>query len=85
MGTQVTALVITATRPKRVPPRAQRMADTTTAVVLGVHPLEAAAVRRYGKRRGVAARSRRRATWATLAYGAFAAVPATSKIRKATR
>jgi hypothetical protein len=52
------------------------------AVVLGVHPLEAAMVRRYGKRRGVAARTRRRATFATLAYGAFAAVPATRKIRK---
>ena len=85
MGSQVAALVITATRPKSVPPRAQRVADTTTAVVLGVHPLEAAMVRRYGKRRGVAARTRRRATFATLAYGAFAAVPATRKIRKATR
>jgi hypothetical protein len=84
MGGQVAALVVTATRPKNVPPRAQRVADTTSAIVLGVHPLEAAAVRRYGKRRGVAATTRRRATFATLAYGAFAAVPATRKIRKAT-
>jgi len=85
MGTQVTALVISATRPKRVPPKAQRVADTTSAVVLGVHPFEAAVVRRYGKRRGIAPSARRRATFATLAYGVFAAVPATRKIRKATR
>ena len=85
MGGQVAALVITATRPKRVSPKAQRVADTTSAVVLGVHPFEAAAVRRYGKRRGIAPSSRRRATFATLAYGVFAGVPAARKIRKATR
>jgi hypothetical protein len=85
MGTQVAALVVTATRPKSVPPKAQRVADTTSAVVLGAHPFEAFAVRRYGKRRGIAPKSRRRATFATLAYGAFAAVPAARKIRKATR
>jgi hypothetical protein len=85
MGTQVTALVISATRPKGVSPKAQRVADTTSAVVLGVHPFEAAALRRYGKKRGIAPKSRRRATWATLAYGAFAAVPAAKKIRRATR
>jgi hypothetical protein len=85
MTGQVTALVLSATRPKGVPPRAQRVADTTSAVVLGVHPLEAAVLRRYGKKRGIAPRTRRRATFATLAYGAFAAVPAARKIRKATR
>jgi hypothetical protein len=85
MSGQVAALVISATRPARVSPTAQRVADTTSAVVLAVHPLEAAAVRRYGKRRGIAPSSRRRATFATLAFGAFAALPATRKIRKATR
>lgn len=85
MTGQVAALVITATRPKGVPPRAQRVADTTSAVVLAAHPVEAVMVRRYGKRRGVAPSTRRRATFATLAYGAFAGVPAMRKMRRATR
>ena len=75
----VAALAVSATRPKNVPPAAQKVADTTSLVVLTMHPLEAASMRRYAKRRGVAPSTRRRAT-----YGAFGMAPARRKIRKAT-
>jgi hypothetical protein len=81
----VAAFVVSATRPKNVPPAAQKVADTTSLVVLSMHPLEAAAMRRYAKKRGVAPSTRRRATFATLAYGVFGTVPARRKIKRATR
>jgi hypothetical protein len=84
LGGTVASFVVSATRPKNVPPAAQKVADTTTAVVLSMHPLEAAAMRRYAKKRGVAPSTRRRATFATLVYGVFGTVPARRKIRKAT-
>jgi hypothetical protein len=84
LGGTVASLIVTATRPKNVPPAAQKVADTTSLVVLSMHPLEAAAMRRYAKKRGVAPSTRRRATFATLVYGVFGTVPARRKIRKAT-
>src|SRR4051794_34818102 len=85
LGGGVAAFVVSATRPKGVPPVAQRVADATSAIVLTAHPFEAAAMRRYGRKRGIAPSSRRRATFATLLYGAFGAVPAMRKIRRAAR
>jgi hypothetical protein len=85
LGGTVAALAVSATRPKGVPPVAQRVADTTSLVVLGLHPLEAATVRRYGRKRGIAPSSRRRATLSTLAFGAFGAAPALRSIRSATK
>lgn len=81
----VASFVVSATRPGNLPPAAQKAADTTSLVVLGLHPLEAAAMRRYAKKRGVAPSTRRRATFATLAYGVFGTIPARRKIRRATR
>src|SRR5689334_7600147 len=85
LGGELAAIYVSATRPKNVPPAAQRLADATSAVVIGAHPFEAAAMRRYAKKRGVAPSTRRRATFSTLLLGAFAAVPARRKIRRATR
>jgi len=85
LGGTVASLVVSATRPTNVPPAAQRVADTTSLVVLSMHPLEAATVRRYGRRRGIAPSSRRRATFSTLTFGVFGAVPAIRSIRRATR
>ncbi len=81
----VAAFAVSATRPKSVPPAVQKVADTTSAVVISMHPLEAAAMRRYAKKRGVAPSTRRRATFATLVYGVFGTIPARRKIRNATR
>jgi hypothetical protein len=85
LAATATAFVVSAARPKQVPPAAQKVADTTSLVVLSLHPLEAAAMRRYAKERGVAPSTRRRATFATLAYGLFGVVPARRKIGRATR
>lgn len=81
----VAALVVSATRPKGLPPAAQKAADTTSLVVLSLHPLEAATVRRYGRKRGIAASSRRRATFSALTFGVFGTIPALRAIRRATR
>ena len=85
LGGTVASFVVSATRPKNVPPAAQKAADATSVVVLSLHPIEAALMRRYAKKRGVTASTRRRATFATLAYGAFGTVPARRKIRRATK
>ena len=85
LGGTVASLVVSATRPKNVPPAAQRVADTTSLVVLSMHPIEAATVRRYGRKRGIAPASSRRATFSTLVFGVFGAVPAVRSIRRATR
>jgi hypothetical protein len=85
LGGELAAFYVSATRPKTVPPAAQKLADATTAIVVTAHPFEAAAMRRYAKKRGVAPSTRRRATFATLLLGAFGAVPARRKIKRATR
>ena len=84
LGGTVASLIVTATRPGNVPPAAQKVADTTSLVVLSMHPIEAATVRRYGRKRGIAPSSRRRATFSTLVFGVFGAVPAIRSIRRAT-
>ena len=85
LGGTVVAFVVSAVRPKQVPPAAQKVADATSLVVLGLHPLEAMEIRRWSKKRGVAKSTRRRATFATLTYGVFGSVPAKRKIKKASR
>jgi hypothetical protein len=85
LGGIVAALVVSAVRPKQVPPAAQKVADTTSLIVLGLHPFEAFEMRRWAKKRGVAASTRRRATFATLTYGVFGSLPAKRKIKRAAR
>jgi hypothetical protein len=85
LGGTVTALVVSAVRPKQVPPAAQKVADTTSLVVLSMHPLEALEIRHWAKKRGVAKSTRRRATFATLTYGVFGSLPAKRKIKRASR
>lgn len=77
------SFVISALRPKQVPPPAQMGADVLTAVVIGIHPVETLVVRRLLRRSNVTPAVRRRVTISSLVYGVFGTGPAFRNIRRA--
>jgi hypothetical protein len=77
------SFAVSALRPKQVPPPAQMGADLLTAVVLGIHPVETALVRRLLRRSNVTPAVRRRVTISSLVYGVFGTLPAFRNIRRA--